>query len=199
MRLGIDIDGVITDCERYSIDYGTKFCIENNLTYKVHLGNYDVSKALGISKENEEKFWNKYLKNYIVNGSPRNMAVETINKLKEEGYEIYLITARNQWGLPNQDVGKMREYTEKWLKDNKIKYDKIIYTEGSKVPYVVGNYIDIMIEDSPVNVKEISKKIPLLCFNNSYNEEIRGKNIKRVYTWCDAYKKIKEVSKIINK
>lgn len=195
MRIGIDIDGVITDCERYSIDYGTKYCVENNLTYKINLGNYDISKALGISKENEKKFWNQYLKYYVTEGEPRNMAVEVINRLKEEGNEIYLITARNQWGLPNQDVGKMREFTETWLKKKKINYDKILYTEGSKIPYVIGNYIDIMIEDSPKNVKELSKKVPVLCYNTNYNENIKGKNITRVYTWCDIYRKLKEFNK----
>ena len=31
MRIGIDIDGVITDIERFIADYGTKYCIENNM------------------------------------------------------------------------------------------------------------------------------------------------------------------------
>ena len=193
MRIGIDIDGVITDCERYGIDYGTKFCIENNLTYKIHLGNYDAYKALGISKENEAKFWNQYLEYYLTEGSPRSMAVEVINKLKEEGNEIYIVTARNKWGLPKDKVNKMKEYTEKWLKKNKIKYDKIIFAEGSKVPYVIGNYIDIMIEDEPRNVKNIAKKIPVLCYYNTYNEKITGKNITTVYTWCDVYNNIKKI------
>ena len=115
--------------------------------------------------------------------------------LKEEGHEIYIITARNDYGVPQEYIGKMKEIVPKWLKDNNIPYDKIIYTEGSKLPYCVGNYVEIMIEDSPRNVEELSTKIPVLCFNCKYNENLEGKNITRVYSWYDVYSKIKEMCK----
>lgn len=191
MRIGIDIDGVLTDCDRFVEEYGAKFCVENNLTYRIKPGEYNSSKELGISKENDEKFWNKYLKQYVTEYSPRDFASEVINRLKEECHEIYIITARNEWGFTQEDYGKMREYTEKWLKKNKIYYDKLIFTEGSKVPYVIGNYIDVMIEDAPKHIKPIAKKVPVLAYYNTYNENIKGKNIKRVYNWYDIYNKIK--------
>lgn len=191
MRIGIDIDGVLTDGGRFITEYGTKFCIENNYTYKIKQDEYDGAKALGISPEAEEKFWNKYLKLYVQEVSPRAFAAEIINKLKNEGYEIYLITARNEWGLIGDDYGKMREYTAEWLKKNNIHYDKIVFTEGSKLPYAIGNYIDIMIEDSPKNIKEISTKIPVLCYHCDYNANINCKNVTRVYSWYDVYNRIK--------
>ena len=190
MRIGIDIDGVMIDTERFVTEYGTKYCMENNLTYRIKLDKYDSAKALGISKENEEKFWNNYLKKYVTESKPRAFTKEIIDMLKSKGYEIYIITARNEWGFLKEDYGKMQEYTEKWLKDNDISYDKVIFTEGSKVPYVIGNYIDVMIEDEPKNVKEIAKKIPVICYNNKYNEAVIGKNILRAYSWYDVYKKI---------
>ena len=188
MRIGIDIDGVLTESVRFIIDYGTKFCIENNLTYKIKQDKYDASKVLGISKENEIKFWNNYLKKYILESSPRYLSKEVIDKLKESGCEIYIVTARNEWGLPKKDYGEMKNFTEQWFKENKIYYDKIIFTEGSKLPYCIGNYIDIMIEDEPKHIKEISKKIPVICYNNTYNETTSGKNIIRAYSWYDIYK-----------
>ena len=59
------------------------------------------------------------------------------------------------------------------------------------MPYCVGNYIELMIEDAPKNVREISSKIPVLCFNNNYNAKVEGENITRVYSWYDVYNKIK--------
>lgn len=199
MRIGIDIDGVLTNLESYIYDYGVKYCVENNLTYKVTPGYYDERKVLGISAENEEKFWNKYLKYYATEYKARPYAAEVIKKLKDEGNEIYLVTARNEWGLTGEDYGKMKEFVSKWLEKNEIIYDRIIYTnddmkkytQGSKVKYCVGNYIDVMVEDSPKNIKEISKRIPVLCYHSSYNARIVGRNIKRVYSWYDVYNKIK--------
>lgn len=192
MKIGIDIDGVITNIEQFVADYGIKFCEENNLCYRVKKDEYDEAKALGISEENSEKFWNKYLKYYATEYPARNFASEVIQKLKEDGHEIYIVTARNEWGLTGEDYGKMKEFVNEWLEKNNIYYDKIVYTEGSKLPYCIGNYIDIMIEDSPENVKDIASKIPVLCYNCSYNENIKGQNIIRVYSWYDIYNKIKK-------
>ena len=35
MKIGIDIDGVLIDLERYVIDYGTKMCVEKQ--WKINL------------------------------------------------------------------------------------------------------------------------------------------------------------------
>ena len=191
MRIGIDIDGVLTDSQAFVIDYGTKFCIDNNLTYRIKEEKYDSKKALSISAENELKFWNEYLKKYVTECKPREFAKEVIDKLKDDGYEIYLVTARNEWGFGPEDDGKMHDYTKKWLLDNDIYFDKIIYTEGSKVPYAIGNYIDVIVEDSPTNVKDIAKKMPVICFDNKYNQNIKGKNIKRAHSWYEVYDIIK--------
>lgn len=193
MRIGIDIDGVLVDLEKFVCDYGMKFCVQNNLKYNIKQGEYDEAKALGISNEDAEKFWNKYLKYYATKYKSRDFASEVIKKLKEEGNEIYIITARNEWGLTGEDYGNMKNFVSQWLEDNNISYDKIIYTEGSKIPYCIGNYIDIMIEDSPKNIKEISTKIPVMCYNCTYNEELEGQNITRVYSWYDIYNKIKNM------
>ena len=84
------------------------------------------------------------------------------------------------------------EIVPRWLKENEIPYNKIIYTEGSKLPYVVGNYIELMIEDSPINIVDISSKVPTFCYNNLYNKDVKGENITRVYSWYDIYDKIKK-------
>ena len=195
MRIGIDIDGVLMDIERFIVDYGTKFCAENNLPIEVNLGKYDKCKMLNLTEEQAVKFWNKYLVYYATKYQPRDFASEIVNKLKEEGHEIYIVTARCEWGLPEEAYGKMKEFVDKWLKDNSIYYDKIIYTEGSKLPYCIGNYVELMIEDSPKNVEELSTKIPVLCFDCKYNESVEGKNITRVYSWYDIYDKIKGICK----
>ena len=189
MRIGIDIDGCITDTARFVSDYGIKFCYENNIEYTIKEDEYDEAKALGVSDEIAEKFWNKYLPYYATKYRTRDFASEVIKKIKEK-HEIYIITARNEDGLPQETYGHMQEMVLKWLKENNIVYDKIIFTKGSKLPYCLENNIDIMIEDSPKNIQEISSKIPVLCFDNPYNKNMEGKNITRIYSWYDVLSKI---------
>lgn len=193
MRIGIDIDGVLTNIERFMLDYGIKFCYENNIGYKIKDDEYYETKALGITYEQTEKFWNTYLEFYATKYPARDFASEVIRKLKQNN-EIYIITARNEEGLPPETYGKMQTMVKQWLIDNNIEYHKLIFTEGSKLPYCIENEIDIIIEDSPKNIVDISSKIPVFCFDNSYNKKLEGKNITRVYSWYDILDKI-EVKK----
>lgn len=193
MRIGIDIDGVLTDIERFMLDYGSKYCVENNININISLGEYDDTKMFNCSEEQAIEFWRKYIIDYFSNYPIRDLAKEVINKLKEENNEIYIITARNEYGVPQEFSGKIREITKEWLDKNEIAYDKLIFTEGSKLPYCIGNYIEVMIEDSPDNIKEISTKIPVICFNNYWNSNMEGKNIIRAHSWYDVYDKIKNM------
>ena len=190
MKIGIDIDGCLTDVASFIANFGTKFCYENNIKYNIKEDEYNEGKALGISEENTEKFWNKYLVYYATEYPAREFAAEVIKKLKENN-EIYIITARNEEGLPPEAYGFMQKMVKEWLENQKIKYDKLIFTKGSKLPYCLENKIDIMIEDSPKNIQEISTKVPVLCFDNPYNKSVEGKNITRVYSWYDVLSKIK--------
>ena len=188
MNIGIDIDGVLLDLERFAIDYGTKFCIEENLDIKINIQEYWEGLKFNWTEEQENKFWNKYIIKYFKQYQPREFASEIIKKLKKEENKIYIITARNEEGLPQEEYGKSQEITKTWLNENNIEYDKLIFTPDSeKLEQCLKNNVEIMIEDSPTNIKNISEKIPVIKYNCSYNENILGKNIITTYSWYQIY------------
>ena len=193
MRVGIDIDGVLTNIERFIIDYGSKFCLENNIPLKIKEGIYDEQETFGWTEEQTIKFWNEYIIYYATEYPPREFASEVLKKLKEDGHEIYLLTARNNYGVPSAFLNKMPEIVPQWLKENDIPYDKIIYTEGSKLPYCVGNYIDVMVEDKPENIIDVATKIPVINFVSFYNAKVTGNNITKAYSWYEVYDIIKDM------
>lgn len=194
MRIGIDIDGVLTNIEQFVIDYITKYCIENGIEYNISNSNYDYYRTFNISKEQEMEFWNQSLESYAIKEKARPFAAEVIEKLRQDGHEIYIITAR--W-LTNRDDAmgnKMREIVKNWLYENKISYDKLIFSKASKErksDEIIENKIDLMIEDSPNNINEISNIIPVICYNAEYNKDCKGNRITRCYSWYDIYDKIK--------
>ena len=191
MRIGIDIDGVLTDIERFMIDYGSKFFIDNNLPLTIRPGFYDDVKMFNCTEEQAAEFWRDNIIYYFTEYRARDFAAQIIKKLKYDGNEIYIITGRNEYGVPTEYTGKIKEITEQWLKENDIMYDKIIYTEGSKLPYCIGNYIEVLIDDWSKVLKEVSSKIPVICFDSYYNTNLAGNNITRAYSWYDVYNKIK--------
>lgn len=198
MRIGVDIDGVLTNIEQFTLDYITKFCVENNIEYQVKASSYSPYEAFNITKEQEDEFWNKYLFNYAKEEPVRPFAAEVINLLKDEGHEIYIITSR--W-LTNRDdeLGNtMRKIVKNWLEENKISYDNLIFAKASKerkVQEITDYAIDLMIEDSPNNITELSKIIPVVCYNTGYNTQCIGDNIIRCYSWYDIYKTIININK----
>ena len=74
MRIGIDIDGVLTNIEQYVIDYFTKYCVENNIEYEVGRSNYEFYKSFNISKEIENKFWKTHMQDYATKEKARPFA-----------------------------------------------------------------------------------------------------------------------------
>ena len=183
MKIGIDIDGVITDISRFYLDYGAKYAFENNIEKIANPNGYELDEILGLTDEERSQFWKKYDEFYTKNIYTREFAPEIIEKLKNDGHEIHLITARKP---------KEENWTTDWLEENKIYYDKLELTE-EKIDYCKNNNIDLMIEDKVKNVLEISKLIPVICMDARYNQSCKGNNITRCYSWYDIYSEIHKI------
>ena len=188
MNIGIDIDGVLVDLEKFSTDYGTKMCIEEGWEIEINPEGYYETEKFNWTKEQEEKFWNKYLLKYIEETTAREFSAEIIHKLRQENNKIYIITARNESGLPPEAYGKMQQITKKWLNKNKIEYDKIIFAKDEeKLQKCLENNVNVMIEDNPNNILNISKQLPVIKYNCIYNEKMTEKNVITSYSWYQIY------------
>lgn len=186
MRIGIDIDGVLTDIEKWQLDYGSKFFSKYNKQI-IKFDGYEISEIFGVSDELDIAFWNEYIYEYATKEPARKFASEVIKKLKEEGNEIYIITARYLTDRQTEDGEKMRNTVTNWLKKQDIIYDKIIFSPEDKLEACIENNIELMIEDKVENIEKIATKLPVICFQAEYNKNCRGTNINRVYSWYGVY------------
>lgn len=195
MKIGIDIDGVLTNIERFQIDYGTKYAYENNISVDIDISKYYSTDCFGFDEYNDNRFWNQYIFEYAENYEMRSFANEVIDKLKKDGNEIYIITARAYTYKDTAEGERMRAVVKNWLKKNNIYYDKIFFSSEDKSKYCKENNIDVMIEDSPMNIAVLSSVVDkIICFDASYNKECKGENIIRCYSWYDIYNKIKSMN-----
>ncbi len=190
MRIGIDIDGVLTDIEQWQLDVGGKFFSKYNKTV-VNKDGYEIAEIFNISEELDDQFWNEYLYEYATKEPARKYTSEVIKKLKEDGNEIYIVTARYLTNRDTDEGKQMRKIVLNWLKEQNIDYDKIIFSQDDKRENCLKNNIDVMIEDKAENIISISEIIPVICFHAGYNKECNGKNIYRAYNWYDIYSLIK--------
>lgn len=147
------------------------------------------------SNEEDNKFWEKYLFDYAKNEKPRVFANEVTKKLSDDGNKIYIITARCLSNLNTYEGKLMRNTVINWLKENNIYYDEVIFTDEDKRKVCTHYNIDIMIEDAPKNIMELSEILPnVICFDTVYNRECISDNIIRCYSWYDIYSKIKDLN-----
>lgn len=197
MNIGIDIDGVLTDIEQWQLDYGSKFYYENYNKEILNNEGYETTDIFGVDSKLDDAFWSKYFKDYSINVDVRKFASEVINKLKDDGHKIFIITARGSFLSHSAEVMSIKENRKivlKWLKQNQINYDEIIFSPEDKLNICLDNNIDIMIEDKVDNINKISTKIPVICFHAGYNKKCNGNNIIRCYSWYDIYSKINKMT-----
>lgn len=137
MIFGIDIDDTMTDTSseiiKYARLYGTKEILHNLK---------DIVK--GIFKNTLIKdFSYKYIGEIAQTVSLKPGTIEALRKLKANGHTIIIITLRSNELFPNAE-----EITLKYLKDNDIPYDKIIFGATDKLKECLENNVDLMIDDN---------------------------------------------------
>lgn len=198
MNIGIDIDDTISDTYEIIFNLAQKFTIEdlkrdietNNKSFYTHLY---IEGFHNWEKQETKAFLDKYYLETIENVRAKMFAVDIINKLKEEGNKIYLITARV--GIEKFDIG---EVTKKWLEKNNIKYDELIVDAQNKAEIAKNKNIDVFIDDSYSNCKKVSDAgIKTFIMDYIINHNLGEDGFKRVYSWPHLYREIQKIKEEI--
>lgn len=192
MNIGIDIDNVIANFNEgllqayleHDKELRNKGIVNPKASY-IRDGMFDWS-------EDEEKtFYNQHIEEIVRNLKVIDGAKEYIDKLKEEGYGIYLITGR-----ANEDHSDPVRTTNEWLRKNQIDYDKLIFTnayqneEHGKSEKCMENGVSIMIDDSTHICRDCKDAgITTLIMDTPYNRDVE--DIPRVHNFQEIYEYIK--------
>lgn len=203
MNIGIDLDGVLTNYRQFAIEQGLKYCKENKKGKLINPDGYESTDIFDWDEKTDLDFWIKNIFIYARENPAIEGASENIKKLKADGHTIYIITARwlaspeidKNFSCLNEIRQTMRTTVKEWLAKNNIIYDYIIFSEKDKSKYILENNIDVMIEDSPNNLKNLSKLTKMICYDWPYNQGIENDNIYRCYNWNEIYDKILEINK----
>ena len=193
MNIGIDIDDTICNTYEVFLPYFKKY-MEEELKREYHFDledktdYYKLEKRFGITEDEDFAFWEKYFPTIVKEVLPKDNSVEIIKRLKEEGNNIFLITAR--YAVEGFDV---KGITEAWLKENGIVYDKLIINSHNKLEMANREKIDIFIDDSVRNCSMlVDGNIKTCMYTTEYNNFYENDNMIRVYSWNEFYEIIKE-------
>lgn len=195
MKIGIDIDNVISN-------FNDELLKEYIIHDKEINGNGIVNKNEYIrsmfdwKKEDEINFYKENIERIAINLKPIKDSVKYINKLKEIGCKIYIITGRD-----NGDYSDPYSMTVNWLKKYNIYYDELFivdsYNSHTKTEICLKNNIDIMIDDSKRMCEDIKRHgITAFLMYTPYNRDTN--EFIRVHTWKEIYKMINKYNKKMN-
>ena len=187
MRIGIDLDDTITKTDEILFKYAKIYNEEEKILFNINREEWNLTKAFGWNEENIKEFFSKYLKSIYEEAEIKENAKERINKLKDDGNEIIIITARD-----TKSLKEVHEVCKDWLINNKINVDKIVVDGENKAQKCLENKIDIFIDDNICNCENVynNLKIPVLLMNGRYNKDYQNPKIKRVYNWNEIYNEI---------
>ncbi len=200
MNIGIDIDDTISDTFGVMFAYAQKYTAEElNRSDKIieleDIKTHFYCQAMhSWSKEEEIEFFKEYYEIILKETMPFTCCLETLEDLKRQGHKIILITARFE--IDSFDV---KELTINWLKKYNVPYDKLIINASTKVEAAIENNIDIFIDDSYKNCKEVSDSgIKSFIMDTKCNRGIKDEKIERVYSWPHIKQVIDRENKLIN-
>ena len=179
INIGIDIDDTITDTFDFLMKYVSEYfnidinyLKENNISYS----------NLPIEYKKDEKEFGMKTFSKILNEVPiKKDASKVIKELKEKGFNIYIITARDEtiFKTPYED-------TMNQLKNLDVYYNKLICTFDKKEACIQNN-IDLFIDDSISNLDTVSELgIDTLLFESKVNKDTITKHDK-VSNWNELY------------
>ena len=187
MNIGIDIDNVISNFDEALLEEYLKHDRELRETGIVNK-NLDMTEGMFDWTEKEEReFYLANIERIVKTLDVKDGAKEYIDKLKQDGHNIFIITGRD-----NGEYANPVEMTQKWLNKNKIYYDKLIFTNAykndkhGKTEKCFENNIDIMIDDSVHICKDcMENNITTLLMDRAFTRKEKG--MKRVKNWKEIY------------
>ena len=183
MKYGFDLDDTLADTasviNKYAIKFNKEYLngngdlqdINNSKSY------YYFAEGLNWNKENIAKFFEIYYLDILKEVQIKPFVKETINKLKKEKNEVYIITARRK-----REGEIVEKITNEWLKDNGILYDELFINIKEKSKIVNQLKIDIFIDDSYENCIDVKTNTDAKVYmlSTKYNTGILDKQLERI-------------------
>ncbi len=186
MNIGFDVDGVLTDIYTFQMKYGKRVFGRSAINKNC----YDIKDMFGCTETQRKGFWIKSIWRYGIFEKPRDYASEFINKLNENGDNVYIITSR-AFCTKRNVLGKLfRAMLRSWLKRNGIKYDGIFFCDDDtaadeKLEYCQKLNISWMFEDTEANIRKICEYTRVVCMVTEYNKNVFGERILRINSFRD--------------
>lgn len=187
MRIGIDIDDTITDLQEDLLTEALKYDVSLRGSGMIYPERHYIAQRFDWSEDEKEYYLGKIRWDVMNNAKIREGVIEVLETLRNEGNEIIFITARC-----DRYNGNYHEDTHKWLKENKIPFDKLITNARDKGIVCKEEEIDVFIDDQErhcILANAAGIKTIFFDIDNARKEN----DFVVVYSWHDILNKIHQL------
>ena len=185
MKIGIDLDGVVFNTERKIMFYADQWSYFDLKRPKLRNDELEPEKCYEWTNDEVDYFYDTYFDKATQESSLMPGAKETLERLKKEGHEIYVITYRGEY--------RKQEITdaEVLLGQIDVDFDGKHWCVFNKMEKCKELGIDVYIDDNPSKIEQFeSSKIKALYFKDTGIRPTKNKNAIVVQNWMDIYKEI---------
>ena len=187
MKFGFDIDDTLIDLREYAFGvYQEKLGREVDRKAFNELQRLEIHEIFGMTDEEGAEMWNSLLDElYYADCPPSPGAVELLQKLHQEGHEIYYITSR---------TSEHGENTKNWLKKQgfPVQDDRFYcgMKDAEKVQIIEELQLDYYFDDKPAVLETLDHEgLKVLVKDQSYNRHL---DLPRIRQWADLEELIKK-------
>ena len=182
MKIGIDIDDTVMntfDVIEEGARYFDKYFLENK-GYQ-DITKYDFHERFYQTGEEKKAFFNYFRKNKLyLKAKPKGDALYYLEKLYNEGYEIYFLTRRKK-----DEKLDILSITKNDLISKGFKFTDCYIGLSKKGEACKSLGIDVFIDDAVIQIEDVNNYgIKTILIDNWYNKEYKGlraKNFQEIY------------------
>lgn len=181
-KIGIDIDDTVMntfDVIEEAARYFDKYFLENK-GYQ-DITKYDFHERFYWTSEEKKAFFNYFRKNKLyLKAKPKGDALYYLEKLYNEGYEIYFLTRRKK-----DEKLDILSITKNDLISKGFKFTDCYIGLSKKGEACKNLGIDVFIDDAVIQIEDVNNYgIKTILVDNWYNKEYKGlraKNFQEIY------------------
>lgn len=182
MKIGIDIDDTVMntfDVIEEAARYFDRYFLENK-GYQ-DITKYDFHERFYWTSEEKKAFFNYFRKNKLyLKAKPKGDALYYLEKLYNEGYEIYFLTRRKK-----DEKLDILSITKNDLISKGFKFTDCYIGLSKKGEACKSLGIDVFIDDAVIQIEDVNNYgIKTILVDNWYNKEYKGlraKNFQEIY------------------
>ena len=152
MNIGVDLDGVLFDSERIFDEYSVEFDKKIGGHGAVNPEEVKVSQRYDWSKEQVKAFMEHCFLKIEKEAPFMPHSIEVLKKLKAEGHNIFIITARGLIGNGEIVTTLDRLYGLESL------FTKVFFLKKDKLEICKKNNIDVMIDDYYKTIEQVANE-----------------------------------------